>query len=1022
MGSTKALELLNVKLDVWIDEEEYEKVYKSLDLNQANTILLRIDETIMSSTTGDGSKTKSIRNDLQSFLKSSPSDLLIIKDYEPAERTFTNKEMRLWEPLYFAKRLRARVMQNGSDDYISLLDDILVYLYKGLSLSVLFPINQEEYVIHHLYFQELAACARSGLESLGYAMRAFDVIENVDAPSNSTFDLKLYRLWAKLNQGIGYWHSNQRIEATKVFNEVIAKFDDSAKSLENDCLALGYWRSLILDQAILISAEVQEDLQFSYHTLATLKRLNERKNERRLMKEALAYRDMRRLDDAAKVMWKLFSSTPSQTDNQNAFLLNEVFDKFEKWTLQLADKKNGLWGNVAGLVFDYSLEKIESVQSDDSQLQPQLQVLTAAFQKYKQKLIRSKPERVGYFQQLSRYLLWLADQYVCDRKRMNFLKIQHIDILYKEIRPAIQNAGNGGKDCNQSRLLSEFSRYEYDRFVSSIEKFFKKLNEKSLFDDEKAFLDKLDKFEKDKFYLYEFKRIERSLRRTRLNNLHAGQLHDTCIDYRKCFQCEHDRDAFSGVLACAKPFDYVHYRLSEYLDTGFNPLMAKDYEANMMAENNKFLDYLKTPSKHATVCLKSALPQNSSFHFMGLQRWNSQTPTLTLSQGGGYLIYEQDDKGQVILGMAIDPGFDFVDNLFHMGFTLADIDFILITHAHLDHTRDFEPIVSALLDLTKRDKKAMVKGKIHAIMSLGVYHRLENIITNPTLREFLADTYIVDIDRELGLDTYLHPFRFKVNYTSNNRANKVVSILDKTDTCDIEIVPQKAYHDDHSEQSDSFGYIINLYHNDKRLSSFGYTGDTKWHEDVAEQFNGCDILCIHLGALIESEDRSGKKDTFQFYKGEECDKLVEKKGHPYMFGLLRFIKKLKEKVYSKNRLILLSEFGEELKGGIRIDLVHRLNKLFGHNEGIFLPVDIGLNVRIADTSPAERDQEYLVWCFGCNSFVKASDIRYRHFGYGRDEGLYYFCTTCLKSKPQNVINDLMRHLCESGVILRKAES
>ena len=90
------------------------------------------------------------------------------------------------------------------------------------------------------------------------------------------------------------------------------------------------------------------------------------------------------------------------------------------------------------------------------------------------------------------------------------------------------------------------------------------------------------------------------------------------------------------------------------------------------------------------------------------------------------------------------------------------------------------------------------------MMSLGVYHKLEHVITNTTLREYLADTYIIDIDKKIEKE-YLPPFRFKKD-TMDDRSRKFVSVLDNEDSiCEIEITPTKAYHNDYSEESDSFG-------------------------------------------------------------------------------------------------------------------------------------------------------------------------------------------------------------------------
>ncbi len=59
-------------------------------------------------------------------------------------------------------------------------------------------------------------------------------------------------------------------------------------------------------------------------------------------------------------------------------------------------------------------------------------------------------------------------------------------------------------------------------------------------------------------------------------------------------------------------------------------------------------------------------------------------------QGGGYFFKIHD------YGIVIDPGFNFLDNFKYAGYSFNDIDHILITHAHNDHTTDLESILTLL--------------------------------------------------------------------------------------------------------------------------------------------------------------------------------------------------------------------------------------------------------------------------------------------------------------------------------------
>lgn len=990
----RSLELINVKCDVLIDEEDYEKVFEIITLGNKKTKYTLNEEL--------GKNPSSKRCNAYLLKICNPKNL---PEVSVDGLNLTDKKFRLWLPLFLAKAVRAYISKNGSDTAMACLDDVLMYLHRHLPT---FPKSGQDFLLQHLYFQELAACGKPGLESLGYARRAADVLESTKDLSRQNYSTELYKLWSALNQGIGYWHSGQRREAALKFNDIIKEFKEKfnqavkTKSASDDDKK--YWQALLYDQAVLFRAELHENLQFSHHTIQTLQRLDDpdhpnAKREKRLIKEALAYRDMRRLNEALNKIKQLLQNGES-LDDSDATLMS-IFDRFEHWKLR--KQKAGIWSETAGLLFDFYLTRFEDLKPNKHDIT----TFTSKLIQYADALMKSKPERVSYVQQIARYLRWLSDKYKGskDGRQKKFYETQ-IETLYSHLRsPRIK----------KKIKLKDFGRYDYDMYVDSIEHFYKNWTNTTKLGNTKKeecdFLEEVMKYEKEQFYLYEFKEMER---RQRIRILANGPAID-CAEPSKCFDVDgRDFSFFRGLLNCNP--DVTEPDQSNCCDL----LSHCDYESIMMKENGRFLEYLKYNSIHPIPISKQG---RGSFHFMGLQRWNSQTPTLTLSQGGGYLLYKQDKRGVVSLGIAIDPGFDFVDNLFHMGFTLKDIDFILLTHAHLDHIRDFEPIVTALLDLKKREKGQKVKGKIHAIMSLGVYRKLENIITNNTLREFLADTYIVDIDREIvdrSNDDNFPSIRFM-----RNRKGTFISVID--DEFDIEIEPTKAYHDDYSERSDSFGYIIRVSDADCSFS-FGYSGDTRWgensksHNTVDHQYRGCDVVCIHLGALIESEDENNKKNKFDYYRGKHCEELIEKKWHPYLFGLLRWIKAIKTDEQNKNKLILLSEFGEELKGGIRIDLVQRLNEMFpDKSQRVCIPVDIGLNVVLS--KQRSETSQYQVWCSGCNSYVSAEKIRYRHFGYGRgDEALFYFCDTCLKSKPPNILEDKMRHVCESGIPLRKHEA
>ena len=493
-------------------------------------------------------------------------------------------------------------------------------------------------------------------------------------------------------------------------------------------------------------------------------------------------------------------------------------------------------------------------------------------------------------------------------------------------------------------------------------------------------------------------------------------------------------------------------------------LSGDNYEKIMKDAEEHFKKHLKSNSYQS--------PQKEALHFLGLQRWNSLTPAQGRSIGGGYFLYRTDKKGVVDLGIAIDPGFDFVRNLFRMGFSLRDVDIVLISHAHPDHLWDFESMVQLLHEL--KDKEQITK-RLNVIFTLGSYRRLEHIINNPVLRGFI-NPLVIDIRKEIdphffdylgpdhdGVESIPNCFNFRFSGDNRNsthgykamRWEPVLSPDESNNNESIKIWPTRAYHDDYSDRSDSFGFIIQFSGitsiRSNKSFSFGYTGDTKWVGDdlynqkcpiyssceenygdseakwknVATQYKNCDVLLLHLGSLIEHN----QNDSFASYTDhKKCAELVRKKNHPYLIGMIRLLRSLYNECCHEetDKLLLLSEFGEELRGGIRIDLIKRFqNGLIIKDikkDWRILPVDVGLDILLHDyTSPEKQKSDqhkcrFKFLCVLCDKFCSINEVEYTRFGH--DEAIFHICKTCDKAEPFDVRQTKLRQLYEIGRELR----
>ena len=102
--------------------------------------------------------------------------------------------------------------------------------------------------------------------------------------------------------------------------------------------------------------------------------------------------------------------------------------------------------------------------------------------------------------------------------------------------------------------------------------------------------------------------------------------------------------------------------------------------------------------------------QNSQYEYdyylEVLRRWNSYTPIIAndyhISKGGGYFIRAGG------CGIVIDPGFNFIDNFKGAGHKFYEIDVVIISHAHNDHTADLESILTLLYEYNNNIKNLMI--------------------------------------------------------------------------------------------------------------------------------------------------------------------------------------------------------------------------------------------------------------------------------------------------------------------------
>jgi ribonuclease BN (tRNA processing enzyme) len=332
-------------------------------------------------------------------------------------------------------------------------------------------------------------------------------------------------------------------------------------------------------------------------------------------------------------------------------------------------------------------------------------------------------------------------------------------------------------------------------------------------------------------------------------------------------------------------------------------------------------------------------PTERGDEFEVLRRWNSHTPMLYGELGGGYLLRWNRR------GIVLDPGCTFLDvfrrdhpNVYVERHCMSDISMVVATHDHIDHCEELSTLITLLRSLDEWKKREReITGNEHPptrvdlILSHGVYFKCQTILEHPENRRLLRTCKVL-------------PMR---------------GVCSKRDEIDVVreyglcIKCLRTRHREVLGDDTGFGLRMTLLQNGKRQFVLCDTGDTKYSRFLAEQYEGADLLILHLGTLEQlPQQSSGRKE------------------HLCFGGVVRVLRQLRK----PPKLVLLAEWGLEFRvPGYRTRFTEFVRRYCGNDTPI-LPTDIGMRVRIPDCH---------VWCYNAGvggGFVPPNQVKVEDFG------------------------------------------
>lgn len=391
-----------------------------------------------------------------------------------------------------------------------------------------------------------------------------------------------------------------------------------------------------------------------------------------------------------------------------------------------------------------------------------------------------------------------------------------------------------------------------------------------------------------------------------------------------------------------------------------------------------------------------------------LRRYNSTSPLIPRPgadkvRGGGYFVVTSKGKGLVI-----DPGVDFLQNFYEDGFSIRDIDAVLLTHAHVDHTANFEAILTLLYEYNdlpeNKDKKK--KKKVILLLNIGTMHKM-----------------LPWASSQGGVIASIH----SLCPSSTEEDPSATTTIDLSDKLGVIVDVFKAQHNEIISEKYSVGVILELV-GKPHPWRFAITSDTGYFPGLADRIKDCNPIIVHLGDAYSHEllhyAFDGKRRQFRLAGSERALKiaksvLVDKyehigqvyyhKNHLALAGLTKLIQEIAERIGPHERKdFIISEYPEEM-GAYRLDVARVIQEVLRKKikRGIsVISGDIGLTVARKDTIPVYR-------CEICNLDNDLNECESAH-GLAKYHPSTELYKTCIQNENERIAYRCERHRAKAN--------